>query len=55
MVTAYSQPASSGDVTHQHNYGESGVYAITSASFKEAAAGGSAVPAIMHHRKLLSQ
>ena len=48
FVSAYSQPASSGDATHRHNYSESGTYAITSASFKEAAAGGSSVPAIMN-------
>jgi hypothetical protein len=48
MVSAYSQPASSGDVTHQHNYGASDVYAITSASFKEAGGAASAVAAIMN-------
>jgi hypothetical protein len=48
MVAAYSQPASSGNATHQHNYGASDVYAITSASFKEAGGTASAVPVIMN-------
>lgn len=47
MVSAYSQPASSGDVTHQHNYSQSEVYAITSASFKEESAGGTVIPVLM--------
>lgn len=34
-IAAYSTPASSGDVTHQHNYSQSEVYTITSMSFKE--------------------
>jgi hypothetical protein len=47
MVSAYSQPASSGDVTHQHNYSQSEVYVITSASFKEESAGGTVIPVLM--------
>lgn len=38
-ISAYSIPGSSGDVTHRHNYSQSGTYGIVSASFKEAAGG----------------
>ena len=48
FISAYSVPGSSGDVTHQHNYGSSATYAITSASFKEESAGGSAIAAILN-------
>lgn len=41
-ISAYSIPTGSGDVTHQHDYSQSEVYAIASASFKEESAAAAA-------------
>jgi hypothetical protein len=50
MVSAYSIPAGSGDVTHQHDYSESEVYTVVSASFSEAGGATSILrQMLMHH------